>query len=249
MRLALFAANSRTAQDLPNLSQIMLTPQDFPPGFFDMSSDLLGMVPGQQVEVYSSIENIFGSMSLEHYQMIWGFTVLLATKADQDHFAEEDGLLDGLKEMDTGAGNILELKDLSDLKEVGDAMAAMTMVIDVEGAGVRMDTVVFHRDVVGAVVFVCCTDGELPIVPIDAAASKLDYYTSEALSANDWLFSQQDTPDHTAKKSDVPENIEFPHQGMHAGRSEMGVSAGFVGAVPAEALISLQSTLGVAVAA
>jgi uncharacterized RDD family membrane protein YckC len=184
MGLALYVTNSSTSRNLPDLSEVVLTSQDFPGGFLDLSTDLLGIVPGQQIERYSSIESVFGSISPEPYEMIWGFTVLLANKADQDRFADQDSLLAGFKRMAVGKAHILEQAELLDLNPVGDAMTAMTMVIDVEGTDVRMDAVAFRRDVVGAVIFASYTNDELPIVPIDEAANKLDRHIIEALSAN-----------------------------------------------------------------
>jgi tetratricopeptide (TPR) repeat protein len=181
---------AQVKQDLPDLSEVVLTPQDFPPGFLEIHTEAFGLEAGQSAAGDYEIESAFAVMSFEPFETVWGITVLLPTRVDQNDFDVEMGQKDAslallVEAMEAEAGDILEQAVLSDLEVIGDASLGLTIVADSEDMTMRLDVVVFRRDAVGAFVYVSYADGEAPVVPVDDAARKLDDRIIEALSADD----------------------------------------------------------------
>jgi len=58
--------------------------------------------------------------------------------------------------------------------EVGDTSAGLAIVANLEDIPVRMDMVVFRRDVIGAFALIMYLDGDVPVIPIAEVAGKLD---------------------------------------------------------------------------
>jgi hypothetical protein len=183
---------TQVKQDLPDLSEVVLTPQDFPSGFLEIHTEAFGLEAGQSVAGDYEIESAFALMSFEPYEVVWGITVLLPTRVDQHNFGIEMGQKDVdaalalvVEGIEAEVGEILEQAVWLDLQVVGDASVGFTMVVDIDGEAMRLDTVVFRRDAVGAFVFVSYSDGKIPVVTVDDAARILDDHIIEALSAND----------------------------------------------------------------
>jgi hypothetical protein len=184
--IVLFIVNTGAVQDLPDLSEVVLTPQDFPQDFVELSPDQLGLQVGQSAEGDLDIESAFGLLRSEPFEMIWGFTGLLPTKSEQASFdrdtRRQHAMLASLvQEMEAEEGDILEQAVLSDLEVIGDASLGVTIVVDSGDAILRLDVVGFRRDTVGAFVYVLYLDGEIRLVPVDDVARKLDAHIIEAL--------------------------------------------------------------------
>jgi uncharacterized RDD family membrane protein YckC len=185
MGVLLFIVGTGAAQGLPDLSEVVLTSQDFPQGFLELSVDQFGLEVGQPDEEGLVIESGFALLSTEPFEMIYGFTYLLPNKSEQVSFDRDMQLADVFAGMGAEGASILEQPQLLDVKVVGDASKGFTIVMDEEGVAVRLDMVLFRRDVVGAIVCVMYEDSEVPVVTVDDATRKLYDYIIEALSAND----------------------------------------------------------------
>jgi hypothetical protein len=183
-----YIVGTRAAQALPDLSEVVLTAEDLPPGFSNLPPSAFNLEVGEPTQGGYEIESAFAVWHEEPMQVIWGFTVLLPTKADQARADEEmsqseswlTGVIEGVGA--TGAG-VLQQPTLSDFRTVGDASVGLTMVFDVEGTPTRLDIFSFRRGAAGAFFYTMYADSQIPVIPIDDAAQKLDSRVVEALSS------------------------------------------------------------------
>jgi len=160
-----------------DLSDVVLTLEDLPLGFEAVSPAEFGFTKEDLSQDDFTVESLFVFLEAEHFELVMGFTALVPTKLEQAGFdvvlRQPEFLLESLTE-GMGATDILEQKELSDLDDIGDAAGGLTVVVDMEGIPMRMDLVVFRRDIVGAFVLVMYMDGDIPVVTIDDVAGKFD---------------------------------------------------------------------------
>ena len=177
-----------TPTPLPDLSDAVLTLQDLPSGFEEMPLAELGMTEADLSQEDFAVESLFAFLEAEHFEMVMGFTALLPTGVEQAGFnvvlRHPDVLLE-LMIGGMGAVDVLEQKELPDLDDIGDVSVGLTVAVDIEGIPMRIDVVVFRRDVVGAVVLVMYIDGDVPVVPVGDVARKLDNRIVEVLPPSD----------------------------------------------------------------
>ena len=166
-----------TPTPLLDLSNVVLTLEDLPPGFEAVPSAEFGFTKEDLSQDDLTVESLFVFLEAEHFELVIGFTTLISTGLEQAGFdaalRQPDFLLESLIE-GMGATDILEQKELSDLDDIGDAAGGLTVVANMEGIPMRTDFVVFRRDIVGAFVLVMYMDGDIPVVTIDDVAGKLD---------------------------------------------------------------------------
>lgn len=172
----------------PDISGAVLTDQDFPPGFEEMSPDELGLTREDLSGDDFKVESFFAFLEAEHFQIVMGSTTLLLTRLDQagfDVFLSQPESLTNSVVQGMGATEILEQGELAHLDDIADASAGLTVVAGVQGIPMRMDIAVFRRDIVGAYVVVMYLDGDVPEVSVEEVAMKLDDRIVEVLPSDD----------------------------------------------------------------
>jgi hypothetical protein len=131
-----------------------------------------------------SVESVFAFMEFTRFEFVMGFTALLETRLDQASFDAELGDTDYLINafvLGLGASEVLEQGEIPGL-EIGDTSAGLTVVANLEGIPMRMDMVVFRRDVIGAFVLIMYLDGDVPVIPVADVAETLDDRIVDMLS-------------------------------------------------------------------
>lgn len=178
-----------TATAMPRaLANAVLTLEDLPSGFEAISLNEFGLSKEDLSVEGFTVEEIFAFMGNDPFEMIMGFTTLLPTQLDRAGFdlalGQPEFLMDSFVG-GMGATDIQEQKELTYLNDIGDASVGFTMVADMGGIPMRMDMVVFRRDMAGAFIFVFYIDGSVPALTVDEVANKLDDRFVEVLMPGD----------------------------------------------------------------
>ncbi len=178
-----------TATALPRaLADAVLTLGDLPSGFEAIALDEFGLSKEDLSVEGFTVEEIFAFMGAEPFEMIMGFTTLLPTDLEQSGFdlalGQPEFLMDSFVG-GMGATDVQGQRELTHLSGIGDASVGFTMVADMGGIPMRMDMVVFRRDVAGAFIFVFYIDGTVPAPTIDEVSNKMDDRFVEVLSLGD----------------------------------------------------------------
>lgn len=182
-------AEETTEEQLPDLSDVIITLQDLPSGFEEIPPATFGLTKETMNQGLFKVESLFAFLDSNNFEIIMGFTSLLPTKIDQAGFDLSLGQPDFLLDMfigGMGEVDILEKGEITGLDNIGDKSVALTVVANVEGspAPMRIDLVVFRRDKVGAFIFVMYLEDKIPPAKIGDVANKLDKHIDEALSSN-----------------------------------------------------------------
>ncbi len=187
-----------TPTPTPDLSRILITEEDLPPGFEGFPPEILAELQEElSQDEYLNISNLYAYMNVEPFELVIGFTALITNRFEQAGFdivlEHPDVFLDALI-MGMGEVEVLSQEDLPGLEEIGDSSTAMTLAIDVEGTPMRLDLTLFRRDIAGVMVLVMYLDGETPAVAISEMAQLLDSRAREA----------QGTPIGSTKPAPLP---------------------------------------------
>ena len=170
-----------------SIAGIVLALEDLPPGFEATSLEEYGLTREALSGGGLVVEAVFAFVEYEHFELVMGFTTLLPTRLDQASFDAELGQPDYLIEsfvLGLGGADILEQSQLAGLDDIGDASAGLTVVSDTTGIPMRMDMVVFRRDVVGVFLITMYLDGDVPVIPIADLARIMDDRVAEMLPIN-----------------------------------------------------------------
>lgn len=178
-----------TEDQLPDLSDAVITLQDLPSGFEEIPPATFGLTKETMSQGQFKVESLFTFLDAEHFEIIMGFTTLLPTKIDQSGFDLALGQPDFLLNMfigGMGEFDILEKGEITGLDNIGDKSVGLTVVANVEGspAPMRIDLAVFRRYKVGAFILAMYMEGKTPPAQIGEIANKLDKHIDEALSSN-----------------------------------------------------------------
>jgi phosphate/phosphite/phosphonate ABC transporter binding protein len=175
------AAATRLNPDLAtDFSDLALTAQDVPEGFEEMSLADLGMTEADLTQGVYEMESFSAFVDLEHFEVLFGLTMVIPTGLQQAAFdvslQNPDFLMDW---MDVAAGmegmDVPEQKEIPDLDDIGEVSAGLSLVAGSDPFPMRMDMVMFRRDMVGAGVFLIYADGDVPVVTVGDLARKLDH--------------------------------------------------------------------------
>lgn len=167
-----------------DISSVVLTLDDLPPGFEAVSLEEWGLTRDALSNDELTIETIFAFMEYEHFEFLFGFTTLLPTRLDQASFDAELGDTDYLIEsfvMGLGASGVTEQSAIPGLDDIGDMSAGLTVVATLEGMAMRMDMVVFRKGPVGAFLLAMYLDGDTPVISIEDASLLLEAKIEEVL--------------------------------------------------------------------
>jgi len=188
---------------LPDLSGLAPRLEDLPPGFEVISpaqlSELSFTPEKLSVDDFPT-ESAFAFVEPNHSEFIFGMTSLMPSKLEQGilglQLRQTDVLLAALIE-GLGTPNVVEQKELSDPIEVGDVSTGLTMTADLDGMLMRIDTLIFRRDIVAAVIFMVYADGDVPVTTVGDIARQLDKRIMSALTINP-------TPEPTSSEPEQP---------------------------------------------
>ena len=173
-----------TPTPLPDLSGVVLTLEDLPPGFEEIPPEELGFTAEALSSEEFTVESVFTFMQVEPLGFIMGFTTLITSTVDQLSFDIAltqpeflmEALISGMEPLD-----IQDQRELPGLAVYGDASAGLTLATDIGGIVMRMDLAVLRRDIVGAFLISMYIDRDTPTITIDEIASKMDGRIIEAL--------------------------------------------------------------------
>ena len=177
-----------TPTPLPDISGVVLTLDDLPPGFEEIPAEEFGLTTEDLSEEEFIVDNIFLFMQVEPIEFIMGFSILIPNKIDQLSFdialTQPDFLMDSFL-MGLELGDVMDLRELPELAIYGDASAGFTLAAGTGmGMVMRMEMVVFRRDIAGAVLIIMYIEGETPDVTIDEIPGKIDERIIEAIPPN-----------------------------------------------------------------
>ena len=165
----------------PDLSGLVLTLNDLPPGFQVVSLEEFGLTREALSGDGLIVESVFAFMEYERFEFSMGFTTLLPTRVDQAAFdaelAEPDYLIEAFV-VGLGATGVTEQSEIPGL-DIGDAAAGITVVAGLEGVPMRMDMLVFRDGTVGAFVVAMYLEGDTPLISIEEIARRLEARISE----------------------------------------------------------------------
>jgi len=166
-----------TSTPIPDISGVVLTLEDLPPGFEEIPPEEFGLSTEDMSDDEFIVENIFLFMEVEPLELIMGFNILIPSKIDQLSFdvalTQPEFLMDSFL-LAFELEDIKDLRELPDLTIYGDTSAGFTLAADMDmGMVMRMEMAVIRRDVVAAILIIMYIDGETPVVTIDEIASKI----------------------------------------------------------------------------
>jgi len=170
------------------LADAVLTQEDFPSGFAPIDLDEFGLSKDDLSVEGFTVETLFAFMGEDPFEIIMGFTTILPTQIDQAGFDIALGQPEFLMESfvgGMGATDIQDQRELTHLNDIADASVGLTLVADMGGIPMRMDMVVFRRDIAGAFIFVFYIDGTVPALTVEDVTYKMDDRFIEVLSPGD----------------------------------------------------------------
>jgi hypothetical protein len=168
----------------PDLSSLVLTLQDLPPGFTEMPSDYVASFKNQLSQIPDfKPASIFAYQKIDskllELQLLIGFTVQLSDPTLQATFdqASSEGIfakafsqgLNGNKESQFTPPATLTLQD-----KIGEVSAGWRSQGKVENIPVNVDLALFRRGQIGVVMATIYLDGTKPTITISEVGRKFD---------------------------------------------------------------------------
>ncbi|CBN55895.1 hypothetical protein OSCI_2530018 [Kamptonema sp. PCC 6506] len=169
------------ATTTPDLPKAVLTLQDLPSGFKDMSGEAESLKKqlnnGNEVKA----ENVFAFQKSDdqQFQLIVGFTMPMLSRIEQASFdssiRQQDFAQEFLKGLNEGSqGDFSNITSSPMGENIGDASAKWVTKGQLNGIPMRLEMAVFRRGNLGAMLMILYLDGESPSIAIADAARRLD---------------------------------------------------------------------------
>jgi len=184
------------AAEQPDLSQVVLTLQDLPPGFEEMPSELAALKAKLNQQETFKAESVFAFQKTNQpFQLLMGFTTLLPTRLEQATFdsylnqsAFVQPFLEGFQQ--GSQAEVVEPRKLKlpSLNQIGNASAGWGASAKVKGIPISLDAVLLRRGQVGALMISMYMEGETPPLPISEIARKLDERAKEVPNVQEVAF-------------------------------------------------------------
>ena len=168
---------TQTIEQERDWSEVVINSQDLPPEFQGMPAEDLAELKQELRKEDFSVETVFAFMEFDNFELLFGVTTPLENQQEQNDFEAILAEPEVLRELVTdgmGAAQILEQNPLEELENIGEAVAGVTLKLNLEGVPANLDIVAFRRDVIGAFVFLLYLDGQTPRMPIANLARTLD---------------------------------------------------------------------------
>lgn len=165
----------------PDLAKAVLTLQDLPPGFKNMSGEAESLKNELNNSNEVKAENVFAFQKNDdkQFQLLVGFTMPMLTRIEQASFdssiRQQDFAQEFLKGLNEGSqGDFSNITSLPMGENIGDASAKWVTKGQLNGIPMRLEMVVFRRGNLGAMLMILYLDGESPSIAVVDAAKRLD---------------------------------------------------------------------------
>jgi hypothetical protein len=174
----------QTQNPEPDISSAVLTLDDLPSGFEEFNPDELSMSLDDFSDEEFQPEEVFIFLDSQDFQMILGFNFLLTERLDRAAFdigisqpeITLPALVNGM-----GSENVQDEEILEGFEDIGETQIGMTMVANMEGVPVRVDVLMFRRNIIGAMLMSMVLDGDAPNITLHELGLKLDQNIQETL--------------------------------------------------------------------
>ncbi len=173
-----------TSTPLPDISAARISLSELPKGFEELSPEELGLNKATAGGNALNPQVTFAFVNTRHFQMIFGMNFFVAGKMDRVGFDVAMNQPEiALKQMASGMGaqNVHDEKILTGLEDVGEMQIAMTMVSDMKGVPMRVDIVVFRRDIIGAILISMTMEGQKPNISLHDLGKLFDQNIQKTL--------------------------------------------------------------------
>lgn len=169
------------AATTPDLPKAVLTLQDLPSGFKDMSGEAESLKKQLNNSNEVKAENVFAFQKSDdkQFQLIVGFTMPMLSRIEQASFdssiRQQDFAQEFLKGLNEGSqGDFSNITSSPMGENIGDASAKWVTKGQLNGIPMRLEMAVFRRGNLGAMLMILYLDGESPSIAIADAARRLD---------------------------------------------------------------------------
>ena len=178
------SAPTAVPEVLPDLSAAQIRLDELPEGFEQIAADEFNMEELNSGDSEFKPEIVFTFVNKHPFQVVFGMNFLLVEAVDRLGFKYALNHPEmALKEFTGGMGstNVREEKTLEGLEDIGDEQIAMTMLADVESIPMRLDVVMFQRDMVGGMIMSMIMEGEPGSISIQELGKLFDQHIQESL--------------------------------------------------------------------
>lgn len=169
------------AATTPDLPKAVLTLQDLPSGFKDMSGEAESLKKQLNNSNEVKAENVFAFQKSDdkQFQLLVGFTMPMLSRIEQASFdssiRQQDFAQEFLKGLNEGSqGDFSNITSSPMGENIGDASAKWVTKGQLNGIPMRLEMAVFRRGNLGAMLMILYLDGESPSIAIADAARRLD---------------------------------------------------------------------------
>lgn len=158
-------------------SQLTIDSQDLPPEFQGMPAEDLAKLKQELRQNDLAVESVFAFMEPNNFELLLGLTTPLKNQQERNDFEQILAKPEVLQKLVTdgmGETEILEQTQIEELDNIGEAVAGVTLKLNLEGVPANLDIVAFRREAIGAFVFLLYLDGQTPRMSIVNLARTLD---------------------------------------------------------------------------
>lgn len=174
-----------TPEPMPDLTTARISLDELPQGFEEIATDELLMEQKASGEE-NLPEVLFAFINKSDFQVIMGMNFLLVDIMDRlgfgSAFRDADQTLKDFAGA-LGGQNIREAQPLEGMEGRGEKQKAMTMLADVEGVPMRVDALIFQRDIVGGIIMSMTVERETANISIQELGQLFDQHIQDSLGA------------------------------------------------------------------
>lgn len=161
----------------PDLSAYVLELEDFPPGFEELTLEELGLTMDDFNNEGFEPEQVFVFVNPRQFQMVIGFNFLLTDRLNRisfDAVASDPELFLPAFVSGVGPENVSEVKVMTGMEDIGEMQIGIRMLAETEGIALNVETLIFRRDILGALLMSMNMQGRVPNVPLADLGQALD---------------------------------------------------------------------------
>ena len=181
-------AQSQSSTSAPDLSTARISLNELPQGFKEVSTDAIQAKHKASGDSGLQPDVLFAFVKAKDFHLIMGMDFLLVDSMDRLGFnlslehAEKN-----LKEIVGGMGvkNIRDQKVLEGLDSVGEKQTAITMVGDFKDVPMRVNAVIFRRDVIGGLLISMSVEDKPESISIQELGKLFDQHIQESLNKSE----------------------------------------------------------------
>jgi hypothetical protein len=171
-----------TSTPRPDLSSSVLTLDDLPAGFEEISLEEFDKTEADIYREGLEPEEIFIFVNALQFQTITGYNFLLTNRINRISFdavaSSPELFLPGFVS-NLEPENVRDITVLTGLEDIGDLRIGITMVALTEGVSFQVDSLMFRRDIIGAFIMSMTLEGREPNITIQELGRILDVHIQE----------------------------------------------------------------------